>query len=303
VKILLTGATGFIGSHLVKRFHELDHETIILSRDVEYAQQRLPTAAKIYPWNSGKERPPGKAFDGVYAVIHLAGENLTNKRWSQKQKEKILNSRVTGTQHLVQAINELEYKPKVLVSTSAIGIYSDRNDELLTEESPTPNDSFLTDVCLKWEEEARQVSVDVRVCYMRVGIVLAKDGGALKKMLLPFKLGLGGRLASGNQWMSWIHIKDMVNLFVYCATSGETEGIYNGVSPRPVTNRVFTNIFGKVIKRPTIFPMPAFALKMALGEMSTVLLSSVRCQPDNAIQEGFEFEFEDLESALIDILK
>lgn len=302
MKFLVTGATGFIGRHLVHRLLEQHHEVVVLSRNIQHAQATLPPSVTIHYWNPIGEEPPKEAFEGVEAVLHLAGENIAAKRWSAKQKDNIINSRVLGTRHLVEKINSLKDKPKVLVSTSASGIYADRKNEELTEDSQTPEVDFLSKTCLAWEAEAKKVKPAVRLCLIRVGIALGKDGGAIKKMITPFKMGVGGRLSSGQQWMSWIHIDDLVNLYIACAENETAKGVFHGTAPNPVTNQVFTYTLGRVLKRPTIFPVPAFALKTLFGDMATILLSSAKCLPVRTKESGFNFEFVDLESALRDLL-
>lgn len=301
MKILVTGATGFVGVPLCRRLHELGHELIILSRDSEKARQKIPFKTVFFNWNPHEEMAPAEAFAGVDSVIHLAGEGVAEKRWSKKQKEKIYTSRVLGTRHLVKTINSLKNKPKSFVSASAIGIYGDRSGEELSEESISAQNDFLTQVCIDWEKAAQEVDSKVAFSIIRTGIVLGKNGGALKKMLLPFSLGLGGKIASGQHWMSWIHIKDLVEMYVHCATKNAT-GIWNGVAPQAVRNFEFTKILGQVLHRPTLFPLPALVLKILFGEMATILIGSQHCVPRQAVKNGFVFRFPKLQDALMDIL-
>ncbi len=302
MKFLITGATGFVGKHLLKTLHQQNYDIVVLSRDAEKAKKSLPFPLTAFSWNPGSEPAPVQAFEGVDVVIHLAGEGVADHRWSAAQKLKIRNSRLHGTKNLVHTINQLQVKPKAFISTSAIGIYGDRSDEILSETAETGSGDFLSDVCRIWETEAQKVQ-GVRLCLVRVGIVLGLDGGALAKMRLPFKLGVGGRLGSGKQWMSWIHVQDLVNLYIHLALNETAQGIFNGTAPEPETNANFTKILGKALGRPTIVPAPAFALKLLLGEMSAILLNSQHCEPKRVLQSGFQFRFAKLVDALSDLLR
>lgn len=302
MKFLISGATGFIGSHLVGKLLKDGHETVVLSRNPKKARESLPAGVPAHYWNPLDEEPPKEAFDGVETVIHLAGENVAARRWSQRQKERILTSRVRGTEHLVAKIAGLAQKPKTLINASAIGIYADRGDEELTEESETPEADFLSRVCREWEAASQKIDPVVRAVTIRIGIVLGKDGGALKKMLLPFKLGLGGQLGDGKHWMSWIHVDDLARLIIFCAENKSIKGVVHGTAPQPVRNKEFTKTLGKVLKRPAILPVPGFILKILFGEMATVLLSSAKCLPTKATGMGFSYLFPNLEDALRDLV-
>jgi hypothetical protein len=237
----------------------------------------------------------------VDAVVHLAGEPVA-QRWNAAVKQRILDSRVLGTRRLVDLIGQAPRRPKVLVSASAIGFYGTRGDEVLTESS-APGTGFLVDVCRNWETEAdRAAEFGVRVAKLRIGFVLGKDGGALGQMLPIFRLGLGGRLGSGQQWMPWIHLDDVADLFVHAATSDQVSGVWNATAPNPVTNAAFTKEMASVLHRPALFPVPAFALTLAFGELGPHMLDSTRVIPAAAIAAGYQFRYPTLGTALRNLL-
>ena len=278
MNIAITGATGFIGRALSARLTAAGHRTTALSV---------------------RETPPAEDLRGCDAVVNLAGEPVA-QRWTKAARERIVNSRVQGTRHLVTALRQ--QPPQVLVSASAVGYYGSRGDEILTENSPPAND-FLAEVCVAWEREAHAAEeFGVRVVTPRFGVVLGgaagKPGGALKQMLLPFKLGVGGRLGSGRQWTSWIHLDDIVSLIEFAIANPTLRGPLNATAPNPVTNVEFTRALGHVLHRPAILPVPAAALKLLFGEMSQVLLASQRAIPETAVNAGFSFRYSDVDSAL-----
>ena len=289
MRIAVTGATGLVGQALCERLEADGHDVVKLVR-------RAPRDGEAQ-WSPDGE--PASAVDGCDAVVHLAGENVAEGRWNGAKKARIRDSRVNGTSAIARGIAAAEKKPAVLVCASAIGIYGDRGDDVL-DESSEPGSGFLVDVCREWEaavEPARDA--DARVVHLRIGVVLSREGGALTKMLTPFKLGLGGRLGSGKQWMSWITRDDVVGALVHCLENDSVRGVMNGVAPSPVTNAEFTKTLGKVLGRPTIFPMPAFAAKAAFGEMAeALLLSSTRVVPTALQASGYTFGATDLEEAL-----
>ncbi|MFN0195958.1 MAG: TIGR01777 family oxidoreductase [Planctomycetaceae bacterium] len=297
MRILLSGATGLIGSTLRPMLTTGGHTVIPLTR----SRQTVHGDAVVWdPQNRSVDRSQLEGFD---AVIHLAGENIGTKRWTPKQKEIIKNSRVVGTRFLCEQLAQLDRPPKVLVCASAIGYYGDRGDELLDEQNP-PADDFLARVCREWEtvtEPARQKNI--RVINLRTGVVLSPRGGALHKMLTPFKLGFGGVVGSGRQYWSWVDIDDVAGVIVHCLHHEELSGPINGVAPGSVTNRDFTMILGKVLRRPTIFPLPAFVVKLMLGEMGeALLLSSTRVAPVRLEQSGYAFRYPTLEASLRHLL-
>jgi uncharacterized protein (TIGR01777 family) len=301
MRALVTGATGFVGHRLLKHLDQ----PVVLSRSAAKAVTQLADFhVTAYQWNPAQEPPPAKAFDGVDAVFHLAGDPVAEGRWTAAKKERLRESRIAGTRHLVKTLGQLDVKPKVLVSASAVGYYSDRGEEIL-DESAAPRDDFLGELCQAWEREAGEAEkLGIRVVSVRVGIVLGEKGGALAKMLPPFYLGLGAPLGSGRQYMPWIHIEDLVRLMVFAAEHDTVRGPVNGVGPNPVTNREFTKTLGKVLSRPTIFPpVPGFMLKLMFGEFGQILLHSQKAVPKKALDAGFKFQFSELEPALRDVLK
>jgi len=297
MRTLVTGATGFIGRKLLEGIEE----PVVLSRDPKRTQACL-ARGKAYGWDPTKEEPPREAFDGVDTVIHLAGEPVAEGRWTAAKKQRIMDSRKLGTANLVRAMCNLAQPPRVLVSASAIGLYGSRGDEPLDEMSAPGND-FLADVCREWEAAADPARErGIRVVHPRIGIVLGKGGGALAKMITPFKLGLGGRLASGRQWMSWIHVDDMVGMLLFAAGNDRASGPMNAVAPTPVTNAEFTKALAKAVHRPAIFPVPAFGLKLLLGGFADVLLASQRVLPRAAEKAGFAFRHPSLDETLNSIV-
>lgn len=296
-RILISGASGFIGGALIPSLESSGAEITRLSRS-----KSSPNATtKTIPWDPKKPIAP-ESVSGFDAVIHLAGESIVG-RWTASKKEKIRDSRIIGTRNLTQAIAQAKDKPKVFVCSSAIGYYGDRGDELLNESS-NPGTGFLPDVCREWEK-ATQPAADagIRTVQIRTGIVLSSKSGALAKMLTPFKMGLGGRIGSGRQWMSWIDIEDMIGAILHVLNSETLRGPVNMVAPKPVTNSEFTKTLANVLSRPAIFPMPAFAVKLAFGEMGeTVLLGSQRVEPAQLIHDGYQFRFTDLRASLENLL-
>jgi len=293
---LLTGGTGLLGRALAKK---LNGVTVLTRNPAAHTAQGALTFAH---WDPEKGIVPTESLKGHDTVFHLAGEPVAEGRWTTDKKRRIRDSRVLGTRHLVQGLSQLETKPKVLVSASAVGFYGDRNDEIL-DESSRVGDGFLADVCAEWEREALQAQRHgIRVVTVRIGIVLSPEGGALGRMLPPFKLGAGGPLGGGQQWMPWIHLNDVVGIFLHAAKSEEVQGAMNAVSPEPVTNAAFTQALGKTLHRPAFFPVPKLALRLAFGEMGGVLTSSQRALPTVAQRTGYTFEFAQLQTALADLL-
>jgi uncharacterized protein len=298
MNVTVTGASGFLGTRLLDRLLRDGHSLHILGRK---RKQGLPAAVKFSSWDAIHAEAPLESLAGADAVIHLAGEPVA-QRWNADVKRRIRESRSTGTRHLVRAIGKLSRRPRVLISASASGYYGDRGEEVLTESS-APGHDFLAEVCKEWEREARAAEVfGVRVATVRIGLVLGKDGGALKQMLTPFRLGVGGRLGSGRQWMPWIHIDDLIEMFVF-ALDRTVSGPLNGAAPQPVRNAQFTAALARTIHRPAIFPVPRFALKLMFGEMAEIVFASQRMFPKVAEAAGFQFKFVELEAALADLLK
>ena len=290
-KIAISGATGLVGGELIPLLKAAGHSILTLSR-------RNAGAGSVL-WDPAKGVTPLGALEGVDAVVHLAGENIAGSRWTAAVKERIRSSRVDGTRNLVKSLALLKSPPKTLVCASAIGFYGHRGEERL-DESSMVGSGYLADVCKEWESEAQEAEkLGLRVVRLRIGVVLSKKGGALAKMLLPFKLGVGGIIGSGKQYWSWIGLNDLIRIISFCIENEAASGAVNAVSPNPMTNYDFTKAVGAVLHRPTIFPMPAFAAKLALGEMADdLLLSSVRVEPHKLQSLGFQFAQPDLTSCL-----
>lgn len=299
MRVLVTGATGLIGRAVCQSLSNEGHEIVVLSRRPETAQ--VVPGARAFRWNPEIELPPMEAWEGVEAVIHLAGEPVVAFRWTDEHKKRIRDSRVKGTRNLIDGMKTLPVRPKVLVSSSAVGFYGNRGQEPLDERS-APGNGFLTDVCIEWEREAERArELGMRVAMVRVGVVLTAEGGALQKMLLPFRLGLGGRLGDGQQWFPWIHLTDIAGIFRHALLNPQVSGPINGVAPNIVNNEEFTKELATALKRPTFFPVPEFALRMLMGEMADVVLISHRVFPKVALDTGYKFKFPNLKAALSDI--
>lgn len=289
MKILVVGGTGFVGRHLIRALLDRGDSVEVMSRSPNAATTTFGGRVRGVSYES--------PIEGYDAVVNLAGAGIADKRWSTDRKRELLESRTKTTAAVVKAIAASKAKPSVLVNASAIGYYGDRLDEELDEGS-RPGIGFLPDTCVAWEREAEAVSASgTRLVLLRIGIVLG-DGGALKKMIPPFKAFVGGKLGSGRQWMSWIHVDDLVKLVIHCITNPNVRGPVNGTAPAPVTNDRFSKTLGKVLGRPSFAPVPGFALKLMLGEMAGMLLGGQKVLPRVALSSGFVFEHSTLESAL-----
>lgn len=298
MKCVISGGTGFIGRHIVDLLLGKGHYVGVWSRRPGNEKR---TAVQSFSWDPLAGEPPVESVDSMDAVIHLAGEPVA-QRWSADVKRRIRDTRVLGTRRLVDVIGRVRHKPKVLVCASAIGYYGDRGDEVLTESSK-PGEGFLVDVCRQWEAEAdRAAEFGLRVVKLRIGFVLGADGGALGQMLPIFRLGAGGRLGSGKQWMPWIHSADVAEMCVN-AMEQEISGVWNATSPNPVRNAEFTQLLASAVHRPAIFPVPPFALKLAFGEFSQQMLDSARVIPDAALKAGYRFLYPELAAALNDVVR
>lgn len=300
--ILVTGATGFIGRRLVTLLRERGFEVAVLSRHPQQARAQLPQAKLIESWSPQQGLYPISVIEQVRGIVHLAGESVVG-RWSEAQKRAIRDSRVQGTLSLVAAIAQARTRPQVLLSASAVGYYGDRGDETLTEDS-APGHDFLSEVCQAWEKEAQRAQeYGVRVVRLRIGIVLGPGGGALEKMLPPFRLGLGAPLGSGRQWMPWVHLDDVGGLIRHALQHETLSGPVNATAPEPVRNSEFTKILGRVLNRPTLsLGVPKLALEVMLGGFAHVLLASQRALPARAQEAGYTFRYPTLELALRAIL-
>ncbi len=292
MRILITGASGLVGTALQKSFAEKGYEMLLATRGEPKTENQLQ-------WSVEEGFADAEKLEGIDAVVHLAGESVNGLRWTNEKKKAIRDSRVHGTRNVVEAISKLKHKPKVFVAASAIGFYGERGDEELTESSNVGS-GFLAEVSREWEAESRRAEdAGIRTVLLRTGIVLSKDGGALGTMLLPFKLGVGGVIGSGKQWMSWISLDDHIAVINYVIENDAIRGAVNAVSPHPVTNEEFTKAMGDVLYRPTFIPLPEFAVSMLLGEMGdALLLASTKVLPKRLEDAGFEFNYPDLKVAL-----
>lgn len=288
MQVLVTGGTGFIGRPLCARLHEAGHVVSVLTRDP--ARARVPEARCVDALEQVGE---------VEAVINLAGASLFDRRWTPAYKQVLRASRIDGTRRLVDWMAQLSRPPRVLVSGSAVGWYGPRDDTPL-DEGAAPGEDFAAWLCRGWEAEALKASAfGVRTCLLRTGIVLDRGGGALEKLLLPFRFGLGGPMGDGRQWMSWIHREDLVRLIVWLIGHEDAQGAFNGTAPEPVVNRAFARTLGAVLHRPAVLPTPGFALRLAFGEMAGLLLTGQRALPAAALAAGFRFRHATLEAALM----
>ncbi len=295
--ILITGGTGLIGSALCEQLLGQNHHVTVLSRNPETVKDKC--GKRVKGIRSLTEIDDDMSIDWV---INLAGEPIADKPWTKKRKAALEDSRIGLTRNLVDWIVERRHVPECLISGSAVGWYGDGGDTVLTEQSDF-TDEYTHQLCEAWEQQALRASQSgVRVCTVRTGLVLASNGGFLHKMLLPFKLGVGGRLGSGQQYMPWVHIKDMVNLLAFLANNNQAEGPFNANSPNPVSNKLFTKTLADVLHRYAFIPVPAWLLKALLGEMSGLLLTGQRTIPEKAQAMGFHFYYPDLKLALTDVL-
>ncbi len=301
-RIIVTGATGLIGSHISNKLIERGDEVVVLSRSPERAEKKLPGAFKYVEWHYSEIGKWKDEINNANAIIHLAGENLMSKRWTDKHKMKVMESRVLGTGNLVKAIGESDKKPEVFICASGIDIYDDSIDKEYDEEGKHGS-GFLARVVENWEEEASKVEkFGVRRVSVRTGIVLDKSEGALAKMVTPFKFFVGGPLGSGEQWMPWIHIDDISDLYNYSIDNVEINGAINATAPNPVRMKEFAETLGKVMSRPALFKVPAVFLKIVVGEAAEVVLKGSKIIPRKTLEYGFAFKFTQLDEALKDIL-
>ena len=295
MRLVVSGATGFIGTALCARLVAQGHALTLLTRGSPATNSGTK---RWLHWTPGTLRDWDAALDGVDGVINLAGEPIAAKRWTHAQRRRIEKSRIDATHSLVQACAKARQKPRFLINASAVGYYGPRGDDIVTEATP-PGGDFLALLCQAWEKEAQKAEeLGMRVVRLRIGIVLGPGGGALAKMAQPFKFFVGGWLGSGKQWMSWIQLEDLIRLFLAAIENPVVHGAVNATAPNPVQNKEFSRTLGKVMSRPSWAPVPAFALKLALGEMAQMLLTGQRAVPAAAEKFGFEFRYANLQAAL-----
>jgi uncharacterized protein len=301
MRVLVTGATGAIGSSLCDSLLARGDEVVGLTRDPERARGSNPTV-RWYGWQATMERPPAEAFEEVDGVVNLVGEPI-DQRWTEDAKRRILDSRIIATRNLVQALTALERKPSVLVSQSAIGYYGDRGDALV-DESSEPGDGFASEVPQAWEREAEKAAdAGVRLVVVRTGLVLDPGTGLLGRMLTPFKLGVGGPIAGGRQYMSWIHVDDEVGILAWALDDGTVSGVVNATAPNPVTNRELSKALGRVLRRPAFMPVPGAALDLMYGrEFGETVKGGQRVMPRRTLDLGYQFRHPELDEALRDLL-
>lgn len=303
-RVVITGATGLIGKKIVAQLHKRNIDVIVFTRSPDKAIRVLPYAQGLVRWNAEAQPTQEQidAINGAYSVINLAGENVGEGRWTPTRKKAIFDSRVLGTRGIVHAIRQAEFPPQSLINCSAIGIYGNTESADISENSER-GQGFLADVCSAWESEALGIADKTRVVLPRIGVVLDSDEGALGKMKLPFSLFLGGVLGSGKQYLSWIHKEDVARMILWSMDNESVRGQLNVTTPTPVTMNIFAKTLGSVMKRPSIFPVPEFALKLLLGEQHVIVTQGSRVLPSKAQEYGFNWSFSSLEKAMRDLLK
>lgn len=300
MKIVLAGGAGFIGRAMARAWVG-QHEVVVLTREVERARQRLPEGVACVRWDGETLGEWVSVLESADVLINLAGESIA-QRWTPAVKERLRQSRLQPTRLLVEALAQLRQPPATLLQASAIGFY-DQNPTLEVDENSSPGEGFLAEMCVAWEAAARPAEAQgVRVCWLRIGIVLGEGGGALEKMVLPFRLGVGGPLGSGRQWLSWIHLDDVVGAAYFLMNRPDLSGAFNFTAPNPVTMSEFARVLGKVLRRPAGMRVPAFALRLMLGEMAESLLQGSRVLPRRLLDAGYAFQYPELESALRAVL-
>jgi uncharacterized protein (TIGR01777 family) len=302
-RIIITGATGLIGKKLVNALLQRRDEIVIFSRNVTKAKAILPSVNNFVEWDYNKPDLWKSSFENSNAIIHLAGINLFSKRWNGSFKKEVIESREISTRNLVEAIKSCTNKPQVFISASGVGYYGDCGDSILTEDSPVGND-FLADVCKVWENESAKVETcGVRNVRIRTGLVLTTENGALKQMLIPFKFFVGGPLGNGKQWASWLHTDDIVGIYLQAIDNKKLNGSINASSPNPVRMKEFAKTLGRILNRPSFFPVPQFALRIVVGEAAKVVTASQRINVKKLLDSGYKFKFEELDSTLRNLLR
>ncbi|HEV7503985.1 MAG TPA: TIGR01777 family oxidoreductase [Thermoanaerobaculia bacterium] len=297
MRVVITGGSGLIGSAVAREMGGAGHEVVVLSRDPSKVKG-LPANTRAVPWDGKTGTGWSSLLDGDTAIVHLAGESIAAGRWTESRKRRIRESRVESGRAVLAAIRQAKEKPKTLLQGSAVGFYGPCGDEVVTEGHP-PGTDFLADVCVDWEASTADAeTLGVRRALLRTGIVLSGDGGALPKMSLPFRLGAGGPLGGGRQWLPWIHLADEVGAIRFLLEHDEVRGPFNLTAPQPLTNRDFSRVLGKALHRPSLAPAPGFALRLVLGEMADMLLNGQRAVPQRLLEMGYAFRFPEALQAL-----
>jgi uncharacterized protein (TIGR01777 family) len=301
MRVLVVGGSGFVGARLIEALLARGDEVVVTGRSAARLEKQFGSGVRCVEWDPNRGPLPLSELAGVDGVVNLAGDPVHKGRWNKVKKERIRASRVVGTKNLVAALASAEPRPKVLVNASAVGWYGDRRHNVVHEDYPPAND-YLAEVCQAWEAEARHArEAGVRTAIVRVGVVLGKGGGAYPQMSKPFRMFAGSQIGMGKMWMSWIHLDDIVGLFLYCLDCEEAVGVYNGTAPNPVSNKEFSETLGKVLRRPVPFIVPAIMLRLAVGEFAQVITASIRARPLRTVGIGYEFKFPRLREALLDI--
>jgi uncharacterized protein (TIGR01777 family) len=302
MRVLITGGTGFIGSHLITSLKTMGHECVVLTRRAS-TRFDADTQVQAVQWPGSPEEIPAPAVAGIDAVINLAGESLGGGRWTKARKDRFFSSRLGTTNALIDAVASMEPRPRVMISSSAVGYYGPHGDEEITE-ADSPGEDFLSVLCSEWEMAAKAaIPLGMRLVLLRIGLVLGPGGGVLPRLVLPFKLFVGGPIGSGRQVMSWIHLDDLIGLILFSMDHAEISGPVNATAPNPVTNREFAKTLGRVMHRPSFFRVPAFILRLVLGEMAATALTGQRVIPKRALEYGYQFQHPQLDNTLCDILK
>ena len=301
-RIVMTGATGLIGTRVVRALHRRGDSVTVLTRNPKRATERLPEGVAALKWMTEDEDDWTAAVDGADALIHLAGESIAEERWTDEYKKRIYDSRIATANRLIDAVEKAATRPQVLVSVSAVGYYGDSGDSEV-DENTDPGNDFLAALCTDWEAAVHRAGqYGMRVVTPRLGLVLADDGGVLEKLLTPFKMFAGGPVGNGEQWFPWVHIEDVVGIILHSLDNDSVEGALNAVSPGLIRNREFAVALGDALNRPARFSVPAFVIKLAMGELGETLLGGQRAIPRRTIESGYEFSYQTIESALTDLV-
>ncbi len=303
-KIVVTGGTGFVGRKLCALLSNENYEVVVLTRSIERAKNILGEKVSAVLWDGKSHAPLIDLMTENTAIVNLIGENIGSGRWTSKKLSKIINSRVDAGKAITTAIEKSQTKPAALIQAAGIGYYGNQHDKILDENS-TQNPSTLTDIATQWEKSVEKISsIGVRLAIFRLGVVLGRDGGFLSKVVLPFKFFMGGHQGSGEQWISWIHINDVIYAILYLIENEKLEGVFNLSSKNPVQAKEFYRQLGKVLNRPSWLPVPAFAMRLLLGEMADeLILSGQRAIPKRLLENGYQFDFSDLKQALADLME